>query len=164
MLTFKEYTLEEYVSAYRDSDITLDKLFYKAVHSYDDVSSYVMMEDCILDEYLGDLIGDVTKNITGDSSDIYEGYTLVRLTESEFSKYKFNPKALSYYLYGTTELWFLILRLNEMYSATEFNVNPIKLYNNNILSKISEIINREEDRININEDEVNEAVLAAEAK
>lgn len=161
MLTFKEYTLDDYISDYRDTEISMDKLFYKAVHSYDTDDSYVMNEDCILDTYHVDLIGNVTRNVTGTSSNIYDGYTLITFSEKEFTKYKYNPKKLSYDVYGTTELWFLILRLNEMYSVTEFNINPIKLFNINVLDKISEILNKEEDRININEDEINAGILDA---
>ena len=95
---------------------------------------------------------------------MYEGYKVVKLSDKELARFKYNPKALSYYLYGTTELWFLILRLNEMYSISEFSNDTIKLYSNTILRKISEILNAEEDRRNVNEDEVNEAILAAESK
>jgi len=164
MLTFKEYTVEEYIADYRDTDVTLDKLFYRAVHSYDTEDSYVMNETCILDEYWEDLIGDVTRNVTGDERNLYEGYSVLTLSDKEVSKYKFNPKGLSYDLYGTTELWWLILRLNELYSATEFSIESkkVKLFSIGVLDKISEILNREEDRININQDEVNQGILDAQ--
>lgn len=161
MLSAKEYTIEEYIAEYKDTIVTLDTLFFKAVHNYDDSDSYVMNEDCILDNYRNDLFGDVVRNITGEERDLYEGYKLLSLNTKEFGMYKFNPKKLCYDLYGTTELWFLLLRLNEMHSVTEFNINPVKVFSITVLDKINDVLNREEDRININQDEVNKAILAA---
>lgn len=47
------------------------------------------------------------------------------LPESMFYK----PKSLSYELYGTTELWLALLRVNEMRNITEFHLPIIRIYN-----------------------------------
>lgn len=47
------------------------------------------------------------------------------LPESLFYK----PKSLSYELYGTTELWLALLRVNEMRNITEFHLPIIRIYN-----------------------------------
>lgn len=47
------------------------------------------------------------------------------LSESMFYK----PKSLSYELYGTTELWLALLRVNEMRNITEFHLPIIRIYN-----------------------------------
>lgn len=41
----------------------------------------------------------------------------------------YKPKSLSYELYGTTELWLALLRVNEMRNTTEFHLPVIKIYN-----------------------------------
>lgn len=41
----------------------------------------------------------------------------------------YQPKTLSYELYGTTELWLSILRVNGMRNVTEFHEPIIKIYN-----------------------------------
>lgn len=45
--------------------------------------------------------------------------------ESSFYK----PKLVSYELYGTTELWLGLLRLNNMKDTTDFHMPIIKIYN-----------------------------------
>ena len=41
----------------------------------------------------------------------------------------YNPKMLSLTLYGTTELWLGLLRVNNMKNVTEFHKPFIKIYN-----------------------------------
>lgn len=72
------------------------------------------------------------------------------MTDDEFRMYRCNAHRLSEYLYGTTELWFLILHANELYSESEFCSKTIYLYNRNVLSKLSEILAIEEEDINKN--------------
>lgn len=50
----------------------------------------------------------------------------------------YKPKSLSYQLYGTTELWLSLLRVNEMRNITEFHLPLVKVYNP---SKLKELIN-----------------------
>lgn len=56
------------------------------------------------------------------------------LPESMFYK----PKTVSLELYGTTELWLSLLRVNEMRNISEFSVPIIKVYDN---TKLKEMIN-----------------------
>ena len=48
----------------------------------------------------------------------------------------YKPKSLSYELYGTTELWLAILRLNEMRNITEFHQPIIKVYDKNYINEL----------------------------
>lgn len=71
----------------------------------------------------------------------------VSLTEEEMFKYKYKPKKLSYDLYKTEELWFLLLKLNNMSSEIDF-VDKRRLYilepdNLSILNRII-LINTDE--------------------
>ena len=51
----------------------------------------------------------------------------INLTNDEFDKYKYKPRLLSIDLYGTTELFFVILAVNGMASEKEFSKQTIKL-------------------------------------
>lgn len=51
----------------------------------------------------------------------------------------YKPKTVSYELYGTTELWLSILRLNGMRNITEFHQPIIKIYNANSLKELIDI-------------------------
>lgn len=61
------------------------------------------------------------------------------LTKSELEKYKYNPRFLSYDLYGTPELWADILYINNMVSVASFNKSTIKVFSTNIIDAIIEI-------------------------
>ena len=43
---------------------------------------------------------------------LLENTVIVTLTDDEYLKYRFKPKVLSFDLYGTVELHYLLLRLN----------------------------------------------------
>lgn len=46
---------------------------------------------------------------------------LVELNNEDYIKYKYNPHLLSYVLYGTTDLWFILLKINNMIRLTDFD-------------------------------------------
>lgn len=53
----------------------------------------------------------------------------VRLSKQDQNVYKYKPKALSEYLYGTTEFWSDILVLNKCYSVVMFKPgDSVKIY------------------------------------
>lgn len=63
---------------------------------------------------------------------------LTALTDGEMRTYQYSPKRLSNKLYGTTELWSDLLRLNGMISLLEFNRPIIKIYKPN---EINDLLN-----------------------
>lgn len=60
---------------------------------------------------------------------------LYSMPESSFYK----PKQVSYELYGTTEVWLGLLRLNNMRNITEFHRPIIKVYNPYQLNELIDI-------------------------
>ena len=83
----------------------------------------------------------------------------VTLDENEYSKYRFNPKLLSYDIYGTTELWFLILEANELHSISQFDIKTIYLFSTDIVEKMTRILNLEKAAKNYNEEEISSALI-----
>lgn len=81
-------------------------------------------------------------------SNLYEKYyelllentVVLVLNEEEYKKYRFKPKLLSYELYGTTELHYMLLRLNHMYSVINFDLSEIRVFTRNIISLLNEIM------------------------
>jgi len=69
--------------------------------------------------------------------------TKITFTNDEYRKYRFNPKVLSYDLYGTTEFWFLILDINELRSVTEFDLRTAYVMRGDIVDKLSRVLNLE---------------------
>lgn len=68
----------------------------------------------------------------------------VVLSENEYYTYRFKPKLLADYLYGNTELYFIILWLNDMWSVKDFDLREIKLIKNTELSDALSKINSAE--------------------
>ena len=71
----------------------------------------------------------IIRNIINDY--VYELKELsieIKLTTDEIYKYKYNPKRLSYDVYGSTKLFFIILLLNDMCNIHQFDLSKKTLY------------------------------------
>ena len=90
-------------------------------------------------------------NVVSDYIDeIRDEYCMeIELTNDQMSRYKYRPKLLCYDVYGSTELAFIILLINNMYSAKQFTKNKLYLptkTNMNIIC--SSIMNANKEAIN----------------
>jgi hypothetical protein len=76
----------------------------------------------------------------------------VEMTDDDYQRYRFKPKLLSYDLYGSTELFFVILFINGMCSIKDFDKKGIiKLIRKQYMSEVLEMIyNAEQNYINSN--------------
>lgn len=77
--------------------------------------------------------------------------SLVKLTDKAMKLYKYRPKLFSLNLYGTTELWHLILWLNNMTSILEFNKNEIVVIDPANIDILQKILNQENNRLTNNQ-------------
>ena len=76
---------------------------------------------------------------------------LVKFTDEEKIKYMYNPKRLSYDLYNTTRLFFILLYINNMKSKIEFDRDTILVPQPAILKDCIEKIKiKEQDVVDIN--------------
>lgn len=71
---------------------------------------------------------------------LLEHTSIVVLSEEEYNRYRFNPKLLSRDLYGNQELYYLLLRLNYIYSIINFDFKELRVFNTNIVSLLNEIM------------------------
>lgn len=76
------------------------------------------------------------------------------LTDRELMKYRYQPKMFCSDMYGTTELWGLLLKINNLTSVVEFNHKMIKVFNSDIFDILNEILINEEHRIMENNEDV----------
>ena len=80
-------------------------------------------------EERGNIQFPVVNLITDDYFDEFKKASVrVELTEDEILKYKYRPKLLSYDIYDNTELYYIILRLNDLYNVKDFNLGKKYLY------------------------------------
>ena len=52
-----------------------------------------------------------------------ENALTIKLSDSDIRTYRYNPKMLSYKLYGSTKLYYVILRMNDMCNVHEFSLS-----------------------------------------
>lgn len=62
----------------------------------------------------------------------------IPLNDDDYKKYKFSPKRVSLDIYGTTELWSVILYINNCKSVIDFDLHTIKLL---FPDKVNDMIN-----------------------
>ena len=72
------------------------------------------------------------------------------LDDNLYNLYKFNPKGLSYKLYNTTALWYLLLWINKITCVQLFNKKQIKVFDPTKLSILTDILANEETYLNNN--------------
>ena len=121
------YTIDQYIACQSDTDISyknlsfVDKIQYKElsrdIHysAYNVVSDYI---DELRDEYCVTVI----------------------LSDKELVQYMYRPKLLCHKLYGSGELAFLILAVNDMYSVKQFVKSKILLPKKTIMAQLCKYI------------------------
>ena len=80
-----------------------------------------------------------------------------RPIEEEMRKYRYNPKRLSFNLYGTTSYWWSIIFANQIHSLTEFDFsrdNVIKVFTREGISAFSTVLSVDKTFISENQSEV----------
>lgn len=138
-----DMTIKDYITHYNNEDITFSEFFLKQVFVTDAGKKLLMNFENLIIKYMPEL---------------KEMKVKVSLSNEEYSRYKFNPKLLSFDIYGTTELWFLILEANELHTISQFDSKTIYLFRADIIEKAARILNLEVDNKNYNADEVSAAM------
>lgn len=136
----KEYTIDEFTKEYNQETISYGTLHLKEIFEKDDGILNILSSESILNKY---------------DDELKSSIITLTLNDSEFNKFQYNPKFLSFELYNTTELWFMLLHVNELYYSAQFNLNPVKVYTANIINIIDRILNLEQLVINLNREEIN---------
>ena len=140
----QDSTIKQYIANYNSEEIISSAYYLKKVFESSNNRKMLLNFDNLVIKYMPELKDSKVK---------------ITLNNEEYEKYKYNPKLLSYDIYGTTELWFLILEANELYSATQFNNKTIYLFQADIVEKMCRILNLEMESKNYNEEEISSSLL-----
>ena len=73
--------------------------------------------------------------------------SFVELTDEELSIYRFKPDFISYRLYGTPNLWYLVLFMNNLERACNLNMNERIVLPPTSLSILSQIYSTEKEEL-----------------
>ena len=118
------YTVEQFIAASPANQISYSKLSI-----FEKVDSVYMCTHNLLNDY--------TEEIKSD-------YETILMSDEEYAKYCYRPKLLAYDVYGDTELFFIILFVNNICNVKDFSSKRIKMIKNARLSSIlSAIYNAE---------------------
>lgn len=133
-------TVEDFIQEYDVETIRMDTVFLRQVFWEKGMEhKLVVAESALIDKYL---------------EEIEQHKTAITLSTTEYYKYRYNPKLMAYDVYGTTELWFLLMAANELYSVIDFDLRVVKAYRTDILQKIDRMLSLEHEFKVINDDEV----------
>lgn len=127
------HTLDELIDAGRDNTYNIKDCSYLVT-----IGDSVLAIDSIFNKYI-DFIKDASVKLT--------------LTDDELFKYKYNPKRLSLDLYKTPELWYLLLKLNNISHEMDFTKKNINIIHPNNISLLNKIFILTEDDANDNHSE-----------
>ena len=135
------WTLSDFISEYNIEDLRIDAFYLQQVFWDKNKMTHkvVVNENSIADKY---------------ANELEENKHIVELTTKEYYKYRYNPKLLSYDIYGTTELWFFILMANELYSISEFDLRKVVLFDTAIITKLNRMLEMDAEFLEINSMEV----------
>lgn len=138
-------TMMEYVENYSSEELTNGNLYFQQVFKDKQGQKIIVNDQSIMLRYLPEFLT------------IKKKYTF---TDLEYRKYRFNPKRLSYDLYGTTELWSVILGLNELISTVQFDLRTVYVFPSYVVERIKRMLTLEEENKNYNAEELSEALFS----
>jgi len=110
------YTLNEFINSKPTSEIT-----------YDLLSIYQLIGDTYL----------ITHNVLCDyKKEIFSLSKMVILDEEQYIKYEQSPAILAHDIYGSTELDYIILFLNNICDMKDFNKKKIRMMHADVLAEM----------------------------
>lgn len=117
-------TLQEFLSAGEKVNIKYGTF---CLYGKSDIKNLIKPIYNILDDYIEELEDYVTEVIVEDDN---------------VDKYRYNPKRLAYDLYQSTDLYFIILYLNNLNGVKEFTLNSkkIKIIKPNAIDQVLSLI------------------------
>lgn len=134
----KEALVKGYIKQYNTEEFTLDNAFLHQVFIIGQ-KKLILNESSLLSKYRNELAQYLERR---------------HLDSTEYQKYRFNPKRFSYDVYGTTELWFMILHANELYTINQFDLTDVWYYNPGVFQVVTRALDLEMPFTNLNESEV----------
>lgn len=134
-------TIDQFIQTEQNKSVKYPNYYYQKVISEDDLH-VIMNYQSIMDRYV---------------QYIRDYITEIELSQEEMRKYRYNPKRLSFNLYGTTSYWWSIIFANQIHSLTEFDFsrdNVIKVFTREGISAFSTVLSVDKTFISENQSDV----------
>ena len=143
-MQIQEYTMEKYIDAISNENITMKNLHYQSMIKTD--NHLILNADSILKLYKADILNSAVK---------------VTFDHNQKRKYFYKPWVYCYDIFGTSELWYELLDLNHLRSFSEFDHETIKSFSPSIVNFLKTVLKLEQDKINYNSSEMVEKIKEA---
>lgn len=118
------YTLDDFISMKVTDEVTFHNFSIVEV-----VDSIELLDHNVIEDYF---------------TELNSLCATVPLTDEQYKKYKYAPDLLAYDVYGSTQLDFLVLYVNDMIDFKEFDRKTIQLpYASALKAFLSEVYNTE---------------------
>ena len=124
-------TVSKVVAEGKLLELPFEKFFLKNTLTVNEGNQIIVNQKCILDEYWDEILK-ISKVVT--------------LSDKEYEEYRFKPKKFCFDFYGCTDLWFILLRLNNMVSVIDFDKKKIRIFTNEIFTILNLILTLEEEK------------------
>ena len=121
------YSVEQFIAS---EDTTL--ISYNKLSIFEKIDMNYMITHNVLNDYIDELKKASSEYILDDLL---------------YLKYKQKPKLLAYDCYGSTEMYFIILKLNNMYDVKQFNKRTVRLIKKDKLENILSLISQSQSNI-----------------
>jgi hypothetical protein len=82
---------------------------------------------------------------------LLEHTSTVVLSDEEYLKYKYQPRRLAQDLYNNQDFYYMLLRLNYIYSVSQFDFKELRVFKPGIVSLLNEILVKESEEYIDNE-------------
>lgn len=102
------YTLDQFILAGHRTTVSYDEFSYKEALSNGNIVTILN----VIDDYIPEIMDSAVN---------------VRLDRLQRIKYRYKPKLLCYDVYGNTELYWVILRMNGIIDVKEFDFEILKM-------------------------------------
>lgn len=108
-------TIQDLINAYKKNEKSYRNLHEQAVIYLSKSNEYIRVP---------------YGSVTNKYRDFLAGaMMLIELSDDQVNKYRYQPRLVAKDLYGTAELWFMILELNNLCSVIEFrDIKYIRVY------------------------------------
>jgi len=145
----KEHLITDFIRKYGHEPFCLSDCYLHQVFTLNNNRRVLLNESFILSKYRTELQQYLTK---------------MELNDEQWIKYRYNPKVFAYDVYGTTEMWHMVLYANEIYSASQFNMKIVKYYDPSVFRIMTRALNLEQPFTDLNEAEVEEILKRPEGE
>lgn len=139
----EEYTLDGYIQQMKEAEIQFGAFVDHFIMKDNTGKFTIYPDEILLSKYQQELRP-------------YLAY--MRLSEKEYQVYEYNPRLFAHKIYGDPSYWFLIMWANEIYSASEFCINPVRFYTKDCYRVLNSIIRIETINTDADAQKINDAI------